>query len=316
MTFNPIKFLSISVKLLKDTAKAWFERDPFQIGTSISYYTIFSLPGLLVIIINIGGYFLGSERMSEEIHGYISQQIGQNSASAIKTIMNNAQKNSNFTMASILSLATLIFGATGVFVQLQKSLNQVWDVQPRPRRKWLKFIKDRAFSFGLILMVGFLLLVSLILSTALSFISSWISAKVATSLSMLFYLIDALLSLATITLLFAAIFKVLPDVDLEWKHVWVGAVVTACLFVVAKFGLSYYFGKTHPGSTYGAAGSIILVMLWVNYASMLLLFGAEFTRKYADLHGQRIKVSDYAILDVDKVSEAKISAIKSNKSKP
>ena len=171
----------------------------------------------------------------------------------------------------------------------------MWEVKPQPKRKLLKLVMDRLFSFGLILVVGFLLLVSLVLSTVLSMISNWVAAYFSDSLNIVFRLLDLSISLGVITLLFAAIYKFLPDVEIEWRDVWIGALVTSLLFVLAKFALGFYFAYSDPGSTYGAAGSIILIMLWVSYAGMILFFGAEFTRVYARRHGRRISPSEFAV---------------------
>ena len=280
--------------LFKETAIKWYERDPFRSSTVIAYYTIFSLPGLLVIIINTAGYFFGQEQVSQKVISQIDKSIGSNAAQAVTTIIHNAGQGESLTISSIVGLATLLFGATGVFFQLQKSLNMVWGVEPQPKRKWLKFIIDRLFSFGIILTVGFLLLVSLLLSTVLSAISAWISLRFTLPLNALFYLLDLSVSLAAITFLFAAIFKILPDAEVGWRDVWVGALVTSLLFVIAKFSLSYYFGQSQPAWAYGAAGSIVLIMLWVSYSSMLLLFGAEFTRVYAMRRGHYVPATEIA----------------------
>jgi membrane protein len=280
--------------LLKETFTKWNERDPFASSTTIAYYAIFSLPGLLVIIINLAGYFFGTEAVTNQITTQIGGMIGGDTAKDVQTIIAKASESKGSTLATILGVATLIFGATGVFYQLQKILNNIWEVKPKPKQKILKLIKDRIFSFGLILVVGFLLLVSLVVSAALSALSDWVSGSFSDSLSIVFKILDILVSLGVITLLFAAIYKFLPDAKVKWRNVWVGSLLTAVLFVVAKFALGFYFGKSNPGSAYGAAGSIILIMLWVSYAGLILLYGAEFTKIYADAHGEAIEPSEAA----------------------
>lgn len=281
--------------LLKDTVVRYFEREPFRNSAVIAYYTIFSLPGLLVIIINLAGYFFGEEAVTNRISQQIQGLVGGNAARDIEAIIANASGNKGITWSSVMGLATLLFGATGVFYQLQQILNLIWEVKPQPKQKILKLIMDRIFSFGLILVVGFLLLVSLMLSAALSILSEWVATYLSDTLNLLFKILDFCISLAVITLLFGAIFKFLPDAEIRWKDVWVGALMTAILFVVAKIGLGIYFGNSDPASTYGAAGSIILIMLWVTYAGLILLFGAEFTRMYAERYGVGIVPSEYAI---------------------
>ena len=281
--------------LLKETFTQWINRDPFRNSTVIAYYTIFSMPGLLIIIINLTGYFFEQQAVSDEIDQQIRALIGGKAAEDVQAIVSNANQSKGFTVSSIISLATLLFGATGVFYQLQQTLNLMWEVKPQPKRKLLKLVMDRLFSFGLILVVGFLLLVSLVLSTVLSMISNWVAAYFSDSLNIVFRLLDLSISLGVITLLFAAIYKFLPDVEIEWRDVWIGALVTSLLFVLAKFALGFYFAYSDPGSTYGAAGSIIMIMLWVSYAGMILFFGAEFTRVYARRHGRRISPSEFAV---------------------
>ena len=214
--------------------------------------------------------------------------VGQDTAKDIEQIIASVNQSKGTTLSTILSIATLLFGATGVFYQLQQALNQMWGVKPRPKTKILKLLKDRLFSFGLILVVGFLLLVSLILSAALAAVSHWVGGYVSNSLEFVFGILDVTVSIGVITLLFAGIYKFLPDAKIEWRDVWAGAFLTAVLFSLAKFALGIYFGKSDPGSAYGAAGTIVLIMLWVSYAGLIILFGAEFTQVYADKYGHRV----------------------------
>jgi membrane protein len=282
--------------MLKTTFKQWNEREPFNNSIIIAYYTIFSLPGLLVILINIAGYFFGAEAVTKQLSGQIGGLVGGDTAKSVQDMIANAQKTGGTTLSTILSVATLLFGATGVFYQLQQMLNKIWEVKPKPKESAiLKLIKDRVFSFGLILVVGFLLLVSLVLSAALSALSGWVEAHVSEAFLVVFKVLDILVSIGVVTVLFAAIFKFLPDAKIKWRDVWHGAIMTSILFVIAKFLLGLYFGNSDPGSTYGAAGSIILIMLWVNYAGLILLFGAEFTQVYARAHGRNVKPTEAAV---------------------
>lgn len=301
---NVYQLMKNTAGLFKDTFIQWLERDPFRNSTVIAYYTIFSLPGLLVIIINLAGYFFGEEAVTNKISGQVQGMIGADAADNIEAIIANASKHKGWTVSSIVGVATLLFGATGVFYQLQQTLNIMWEVKPQPKRMIIKLIIDRVFSFGLILAVGFLLLVSLVLSATLSVLSDYVANHLSNSFNIIFRLLDVGISLGVITFLFAAIYKFLPDAEIQWRDVWVGALVTAVLFVVAKFGLGLYFGHSDPGSTYGAAGSIVLIMLWVTYAGMILLFGAQFTRVYAERYGTHIVPSEFAIsTHVDKKQE-------------
>lgn len=282
-------------QLFKETTIRWWSRDPFRNSTVISYYTIFSLPGLLVIIVNLTGYFFGKEEVTRRITAEIQGVIGSEAARDVAGILARAWEQEGFTAASLFGIATLIFGATGVFYQLQQTLDIVWEVKPQPKQKFLKLILDRVFSFGLILTVGFLLLISLILSALLAFVSNWVAIHFSPALKILFRLLDIGVSVSAVTALFAAIFKFLPDAEIRWKDVWVGAFVTAVLFTLAKYALGFYFSHSAPASTYGAAGSIVLIMLWVTYGALILLYGAEFTRIYADRFGEEIRPAEFAV---------------------
>lgn len=282
---------------LKQTVNEFGDIEPFNQSIIISYYTIFSLPGLLVIIINVAGYFFGQEAVTGEITAQIQGTIGGDTARDIERIVANASQNEGSGLASVLGVATLLFGATGVFYNLQVIFNKIWEVKAKPKPKGgmiLELIKDRVFSFGLILVVGFLLLVSLVLSAALSALSTWVANNISEAFKFLFKILDIVVSLGVITVLFAALFKFLPDAKVRWKTVWLGAVLTSALFVVAKYALGVYFGTSEPGSTYGAAGTIILIMLWVSYAGMILLFGGTFTKVYANRKGQVTEASEHA----------------------
>lgn len=280
--------------LIKETFNRWNEREPFNNSIIIAYYTIFSLPGLLVIIINVAGYFYDKNEVTAQITGQIQGIVGGDTASDVQSIIDKASENKGTVISSVLGIATLLFGATGVFYQLQQILNKMWEVKPKPKQKILKLIRDRVFSFGLILVVGFLLLVSLVISAGLSAVSDWVSGYISESLTVVFRILDFLVSLGVITLLFASIYKFLPDAKISWRDVWIGALMTSVLFVIAKFALGLYFGNSDPGSTYGAAGSIILIMLWVSYAGIILLFGAEFTQVYANQYGKKVQPTDTA----------------------
>lgn len=283
-------------KLIKISLSSWWSRDPFRSSTVISYYTIFSLPGLGLIVINLAGYFYGTEAMTNQISAQVGDMIDQDTAQTVERIIANAYTNQGFTVSSFISIAVLLFGATGVFYQVQQSLNIMWQVEPRPERQILKFLMDRLFSFGMILMIGFLLLVSLLLSSLISGLGQWLTESFFGLIDVVLSIADILLSLTVITFLFAAIYKFLPDVKIRWKDVWVGAFVAALLFTIAKFFLGLYFGMGNPGSMYGAAGGIILIMLWTTYNALILLFGAEFTRVYARRHGVKIEPSEHAVL--------------------
>src|SRR5688572_4853266 len=203
--------------LLKETFRQWNEREPFNNSIIIAYYTIFSLPGLLVIVINVAGYFYDKNEVATQITGQIQGMIGGDTAADVQSIIDKASETKGTVISSILGIATLLFGATGVFYQLQQILNKMWEVKPKPKQKFLKLIRDRVFSFGLILVVGFLLLVSLVLSAALSAVSGWVSNHISESLNIFFKALDFIISMGVITLLFAAMYKFLPDAKIMWR---------------------------------------------------------------------------------------------------
>ncbi|HEX8060992.1 MAG TPA: YihY/virulence factor BrkB family protein, partial [Cyclobacteriaceae bacterium] len=246
------------------------------------------------IVINLAGYFFGREAVTNQISTQIGSLVGSDAGHDIQNIVLKASEAKGTVLSTILSIATLLFGATGVFYQVQQILNKIWEVKPKPKEKVMKLVRDRVFSFGLIIIVGFLLLVSLVLSAALSAFSKWFSAHVTDALPVLFSILDILLSIGVVTLLFAAIFKFLPDVKIPWRGVLLGAFVTAVLFSIAKFLLGLYFGKSDPSSAYGAAGTIVLIMLWVSYAGLILFYGAEFTKEYSMHNGVSVVPTETA----------------------
>ena len=287
--------LVTQARILKKTALAWNAADPFREAAVISYYAIFSIPALLVIIIAAAGLVFGKEAVSGHISSQISSAMGADTATQVEEIVAKASETKTSIWASIIGVITLILGATGVFAQLQKSLNLIWEVEARPKKAWLKSLKDRLFSFGLILSIGFLLLISLLISAGLSAFSDWIKAYLPDFMMFIFRLLSFIISFGVITVLFTLMFKILPDVKIKWKNVWIGAMITALLFIVGKFALGLYFGKAEPGSTYGAAGSIILIMLWVNYSSMIVFFGAEYTKQFSLECGEKIEAKKDAV---------------------
>ncbi|UTA69457.1 YihY/virulence factor BrkB family protein [Emticicia sp. 21SJ11W-3] len=286
--------------ITRKSFEAWNAADPFRQSAIIAYYAIFSIPSLLVIVVAVAGLVFGKEAVQGEISNQVSAAMGADTARQLEDIIAKAGERKSSIVATIIGVISLILGALGVFLQLQTSLNQIWEVKIKPqlkgKEKWLKLAKDRLFSFGLIISIGFLLLVSLVLTTALAAFSTWIKSHLPDFTLFLLQFINFFISFAIITVLFALMFKILPDARIKWKDVWIGAMVTALLFSLGKLGLGFYFGKAEPGSTYGAAGSIILVMLWVSYSCMIVFFGAEFTKQYATHFGRGIEPNKDAIL--------------------
>jgi membrane protein len=269
--------------LLKETFVEWNKRDPFRQSAVIAYYSIFSLPGLLVLIVTITGYFFTRDAVTHNIINQISSTFGSNVAKQIESLLVNAGGTKQTILGSIIGVSTLLIGATGVFIALQKTLNEIWEVKPSEKQGTGIFLllKNRLFSFGLILAIAFLLMISLVLSTALTAVGEWFRGDGSDAMIYVFNIINFIFSLIVISFLFGLIFKILPDAKIKWNRVWMGSLVTGILFTIGKTALGFYFGKATPESAYGAGGSIVLLLLWVSYSSMILFFGAEFTYTYS-----------------------------------
>jgi membrane protein len=275
-------------EIFKTTFKEWVAKDPFRQSAVIAYYAIFSIPGLLVLVIAIAGYFFGKESVNQNILDQVSSTMGAETALQIQEMLINASKTKSTTWGSVVGVVTILVGATGVFVELQITLNAIWQVKVITKKGILPILRARLFSFGLILATAFLLIVSLVISTALVAIGDLFKDYTSNFTILFFNLLNFIFSLAVISMLFALIFKILPDAKILWKHVWLGSILTGLLFTIGKTTLAYYFNKTNPASVYGAAGTIILILLWVSYSSMILFFGAEFTAAYAKKYSEKV----------------------------
>jgi membrane protein len=277
--------------LLKESGKEFMADDSTTQAAALSYYTIFSLPPLLLLILLILGAVLDPREVQAQLEGQLGGLMGPSAAGQVRTILQQAhQPGSGGPLATVLSIAALLFGATGAFGQLQAALNRAWEVTPDPEKGGIKAVLlKRVFSFGMVLSIAFLLLVSLAVSAALSAFGGALGAVLPSGVSAtLLQVINQLLSLLVIAALFAAIFKVLPDARVSWRNVWVGAGFTAVLFVLGKFLIGFYLGRSNPGQAFGAAGSLAVMFVWIYYSSMILLFGAEFTQIWAKRHGSGI----------------------------
>lgn len=291
------------IEIFKIATIEWYEKDPFRQSAIIAYYSIFSIPGLLVLIIAIAGYFFGVEVVNKNLITQISETIGSETASQIQDVLIKSTTDKSTIWGSIVGIFILLLGATGVFVELQKTLNLIWHVKTKKQNGIWLILKARLFSFGLILAIAFLLTISLVISTALAALNNYLSFE-STPLILLFYnILNFIVSLLVISSLFAMMFKILPDAKIKWKHVWLGSLVTGLLFTLGKMALAYYFGKAEPASIYGAAGSIILILLWVSYSSMILFFGAEFTAAYAHRYSGNISPTSIAKVEVPSETE-------------
>ena len=280
--------LSHLPRLLLKTYHAWMEKEPFQISAIIAYYAILSLPGLLILILELVGGIWGKEIVQGELFAEISSAMGPETAQSIQEMIKDQGSQQTSLIATLLGIGVLIYGATGVFYQLQNALNEIWEAKPKYTNEFISTLFMRLKGFGFIIIIGFLLLVSFVLTSLLSAFSTQLSRLLPDGMLELGFVLDLILSLGFIYLLFGAMFKYLPSTHVRWKAVKVGAALTAVLFLLGKYALAFYFGKAEPGSTYGAAGSIILVMLWVSYSSLIVTFGAQFTKIYPDKY---VKIS-------------------------
>ena len=270
--------------LLKTTGTKWWVLDPFRQSAVIAYYAIFSMPALLVIIITISGLAFGIDAADGQILDQVKNTMGPETADQIKEMLAKASTSKMTVWANIVGVITMLLGSIGVFLELQKTLNIIWEVEATVGKGIWGFLRSRVFSFGLILAIAFLLIISLVVSTVLAAASGLLKADSSKALLALFQILNFIISLGVISFLFALMFKYLPDAKITWRQVWLGALLTGILFTIGKTVLAFYFGKADPGSGYGAAGSIILILLWVSYSSMILFLGAEFTHTYADIY--------------------------------
>ena len=281
----------------KTALREWWAKDPFKESAVIAYYAIFALPGLLVVIVTVAGYWFGQEAVNGQIAGQISSTLGADTAKQIQDIIAKATESKNSVWATIIGIITILVGATGVFAQFQKSINAIWHVKADQSKSGiLSLLKARLFHFGLIIAVAFILLVSLVISTILSAFGTWAINHFSESFFIVLQVINFIVSLSILAVLFALMFKVFPDAKIKWRHVWIGSFFTALLFEIGKSALGLYFGTAEPGSGYGAAGSIILILLWVSYSSMIVFYGAEFTHAYAEWNDGRIPPDKNAVV--------------------
>ena len=287
------------VELGKETFAGYSNDEASWKAAALSYYTVFALPPLLVLLLEIASAVWDPIQVRRMLTGQFQMMMGQDVAGQIQTMINSAeQRVSGSGMRLVLSIAGLVFGATGAFISLQSALNRAWEVAPDPKAGGIKsFVTKRLLSLGMLLGVAFLLLVSLVLTSALSAASGVLFGGFAEAIA---HALDATTSFAVVTLLFAAIYKVLPDAKVEWRDVWVGGIMTAVLFEIGKYAIGIYIGKSKPGSTFGAAGSLAALLVWIYYAASIVLLGAEFTQAWAKQHGREIEPEDGAVRVVEK----------------
>jgi len=275
--------------LLKETVAEWQKDKAAILAAALAYYTVFSLAPLLILVIAIAGFAIGQEAAQDRLIGEVQNLIGAEGAASVQSLIQNSYQPKSGILPSILAIATLIFGATTAFAQLKEALNIIWEVEPHQQRGGvIGFILTRVFSFLMVLGIGLLLLLSLVLSALLTGISNWLEQWLIIP-AFVWQLGDLTISFALVTLLFAQIYRFLPDVKIAWSDVWIGSAITAGLFTLGKGAIALYLGRSTVGSAYGAAGSFVIILLWVFYSAQILLFGAEFTQVWANRYGSRIR---------------------------
>ena len=280
--------------VLKDTYSEWSEDKATRLAAALAYYTAFSIAPLLLIAISVAGLVFGREAAEGQVYAQLQGLLGEGAAGTIQESVANSQDTGASTISAIIGLLMLVWSASGLFSQLQDALNTIWEVAPDPNAGWLATIKRRFLSMTMVLGIGFMLLVSLVLSAGISAVGNLLSGFLPGG-EILWQGVNFVLGFAVVALLFAAIYKVLPDAEVQWSDVWVGAVVTSLLFTVGRILIGLYLGRASVGSTFGAAGSLLVFLVWVYYSAQILFFGAEFTQVYARRYGSRIVPSEGAI---------------------
>ena len=290
-------------EILKCSANGFMDDRIAKLSGALAYYTLFSIAPLLLLIISLCSLFLGKEAIEGEVFATLSGFLGADAAAQIQEIIRNATISDKSTMAATIGVITLLVGATTVFAEIQDSINTIWHIKPQPKKGWLKMLKNRFLSFSIIISLGFILVVSLALSSLIDGFFQYLQERYPDVAVIFFYIVNQLFTLGITTLIFGVVFKVLPDAKIRWKDVLAGPVVTAVLFMIGKFGISLYISKSDVGSTYGAAASLVILLLWAYYSAMILYFGAEFTKAYALRYGSEILPAEYAVTTREVVIE-------------
>jgi len=286
--------------LLKRSFNEFLDDNAMKHSAALSYYTIFSLPPLLIIIISISGYFFGEEAVRGEVFGQINGLVGNDAALQIQSIIKNVKPAGSNSFITVFGIILLVIGASGVFVEIQDSINIIWGIRAKAKHGMIKFIRNRLMSFSMIGSVGFLLMVGLIVNSLMDILSKKLAMYFPHEILYLFYALNILMVFIIITILFIVIFKTLPDGKINFRDCLVGASFTAFLFMIGKFIIGAYLGESSIATWYGATGSVILLLVWVYYSAIILYFGAEFTKVYAQTHGKKIIPNEYAVRVITK----------------
>jgi membrane protein len=287
------KLVSIGL-VVKDVLKEFSADNIFKYSASLSYYTVFSIAPLLVVLTTLFGFLFGKEAMQGRVYEQLNNFVGSKAAIQIQEIIRNIHLSKNSFVATVISLVILLIGATSIFGEIQDSINKIWGLEIKQRKVWWKLVLNRLLSFSLIISIGVIMIVSLLLNAIVAAFGKFIGKFIAGYSLYFIQISEAVLSLVVLTFLFALIFKILPDAKIHWRDVLFGGLITAIFFTLGKMGINFYIQKSNLTSIYGAAGSIIIFMVWVYYSSIILYLGAEFTKVYTKLYGKNISPNDYA----------------------
>ncbi len=289
------QFFKTTWKLTKDTAKKFKEKDPAVYAAAIAFFTIFSLPSVLIIIVRVIGAVFGEDKIRTELGTQIESLVGAATADNVENILENARKLESNVLMNIITIVFILISATAIFNFIKKGLNSIWGVKPKPEKELLKFLRDRLLSILLIIVLGFMMLVSLLMDTILGVFKDFISQLLSGFTFYIMFVLNYLITLGVITVIFGLIFKFLPDANIRWKDASVGALVTAFLFTVGKALFGIILSQTNIATTYGAAGSLAAILFWVFYSSIILMIGAVFTKVYASNIGRTIRPNRHSV---------------------
>ena len=290
-----LKFFKKFFYVLKEAGKAFSADNAVKLSAALSYYTIFAIGPLLVIVLSLSGIFLGEAAVEGKLYGQMRGLIGSDAALQVQDIIQNIQKTNNSTIGAIIGGIVLVIGATGIFAEIQDSINYIWSLKAKPKRGIIKLLLNRLLSFSLIISLGFLLIVSLVANALMDILNERLTRYFPDTMVYIIYGLNIIMLLAVISLLFAIIFKVLPDGKIKWKDAFVGAFFTSLLFLIGKSAIGYYLGNSKMGATFGTAASVVIILTWVYYTSIILYFGAEFTKVYALEFGGGIVPNETAV---------------------
>jgi membrane protein len=301
--------------LLKDTFRGCSDDKIVKLSGALAYFTVFSIGPMLIVIIFFADIFYGRAAIEGTVFSQIKNLVGSAAAAQIQETIKSASLSGKGTITGTFGLITLLIGATTVFSEIQDSINTIWGLKPKPKKGWMKMLFDRVLSFSIVVSLGFLLLVSLVITGLVEALSQHLVKVFPDITVVVIYILNLLITLVVVSLLFAIIFKILPDAKIKWRDVITGAMVTAVLFMMGKFAITFYIGSSNVSSAYGTAGSLVIILLWIYYSSLILYFGAEFTKAYATTYGGLIQPNDYAVWIKQVEIETGTGSLKQNEQK-